>query len=502
MNCFYSTRQGAGVLLQVPGGEDADVELDSTWFRRGDRGSVPADDDLRPRSLRGRNRNVVLYVNRTMPTSFRPCAPDQSLLFPPSPRDWLPEGHLAFFVADTVAALDLSVLYAPYEGDGRRNQPFDPQMMVTVLVYAYATGTFSSRKIARKLEEDVAYRVLAAGNFPAHRTIADFRRQHLSAFTGLFVQVVQIAREAGVVRLGTVAVDGTKVQAHASKRKALSYARMLEQERRLREEIAALTATAEAADIAEDAAHGPEGRGDDLPAELQRREARLATIAAAKARLEARQAEADRQRGRTPDDGRRGRGTTPFARDFGVPPDDAQDNFTDPESRIMKTSYGYDQCYNGQLVVDATSQMIVGTDLTACAADNASLVPLLDQVTATVGVHPDIAIADNGYKGEAHFVAVEAREITPYISLGREGKAAPTTEPGPATARMAARLASDDGRAIYRRRKAIVEPVIGWIKHVLGFRQFSLRGAANTRGEWTLVCLAVNLKRLHRLQVA
>lgn len=437
-----------------------------------------------------------------MPTSFRPCAPDQSLLFPPSPRDWLPEGHLAFFIADTVAALDLSALYAPYEGDGRRNQPFDPQMMVTVLVYAYATGTFSSRKIARKLHEDVAYRVLGAGNFPAHRTVADFRRLHLQTFTALFVQVVQIAREAGVVQLGTVAIDGTKVHANASKRKAMSYARMLEQERRLREEIAALITSAEAADTSEDATHGPDGTGDDLPAELQRREARLATIAAAKARLEARQAETDRARGRTPDDGRKGRGTRPFARDFGVPPDDAQDNFTDPESRIMKTSYGFDQCYNGQLVVDATTQIVVGTDLTACAADNRQLVPLLDQVTATVGTTPHTAIADNGYVGEDYFVAVEARGITPYVSLGREDHTPAATAPGPATARMAARLASEEGRAIYRRRKAIVEPVIGWIKHVLGFRQFSVRGEAQTRGEWTLVCLAVNLKRLHRLQAA
>ena len=169
-----------------------------------------------------------------MPTTFRPCAPDQSLLFPPSPRDWLPEGHVAFFIADTVAALDLQTFYAAYEGDGRRNQPFDPQMMVTVLLYAYATGTFSSRRIARKLEADVAYRVLATGNFPAHRTIAEFRRQHLAAFEALFVQVVRIAREANVVQLGALAIDGTKVKAHASKRKAMSYGRMLEQERQLR----------------------------------------------------------------------------------------------------------------------------------------------------------------------------------------------------------------------------------------------------------------------------
>ena len=188
-----------------------------------------------------------------MPTTFRSCAPDQSLLFPPSPRDWLPEGHLAFFIADTVAALNLEAFYAPYEGDGRRNQPFDPQMMVTVLLYAYATGTFSSRRIARKLEDDVAYRVLAAGNFPAHRTIAEFRQQHLAAFEALFGQVVAIAREAGVVQVGALAVDGSKVKASASKHKAMSYGRMRDEERRLREQIAALTTQAEATDAAEDA---------------------------------------------------------------------------------------------------------------------------------------------------------------------------------------------------------------------------------------------------------
>ena len=438
-----------------------------------------------------------------MPTTFRPCGPDQSLLFPPSPRDWLPEGHLAFFIADTVAVLNLEKFYAPYEGDGRRNQPFDPQMMLTVLLYAYATGTFSSRRIARKLEEDVAYRVLAAGNFPAHRTIADFRQQHLAAFEGLFVEVVQIAREAGVVQLGTLAVDGSKLQANASKHKAMSYGRMQDEETRLREQIAALTAQAAASDAAEDAAHGPDVRGDELPAELQRREERLATITAAKARLEARQAEEDREKGRTPDDGRKGKGRKPFARDFGVPPDDAQDNFTDPESRIMKTSYGFDQCYNGQLAVDDASQMIVATGLTHCAADNAELLPLIDRAHATLGEHPRDVLADAGYRGEATFQTLEARHITAYISLGHETR--PAKPPNPAhlaTQRMADRLKSDVGRTRYRRRKAIVEPVIGWIKEVLGFRRFSLRGEAKARGEWNVVCLAVNLKRLHRIGIA
>jgi transposase len=438
-----------------------------------------------------------------MATTFRPCAPDQSLLFPPSPHDWLPEGHLAFFVGDTVAALNLEAFYAPYEGDGRRNQPFDPQMMVTVLLYAYATGTFSSRRIARKLEEDVAYRVLAAGNFPAHRTIADFRQQHLAAFNVLFVQVVQIAREAGVVQLGALAVDGTKVKANASKHKAMSYGRIREEERRLGEEIAALTTKAEAVDAAEDAEHGPDVRGDELPAELQRREDRRAKIAAAKARLEARQADADRQKGRTPDDGRKSRGHKPFARDFGVPPDDAQDNFTDPESRIMKTSAGFDQCYNGQLAVDEASQIIVATGLTNCAADNAELLPLIDHAQSTLGTHPAEVLADAGYRGEATFQTLEARGVTAYISLAHETR--PAKPPNPAhlaTQRMADRLKSDAGRARYRRRKAIVEPVIGWIKEVLGFRRFSLRGMAKVRGEWNIVCLAVNVKRLHRIGVA
>jgi transposase len=438
-----------------------------------------------------------------MSTTFRPCAPDQSLLFPPSPRDWLPEGHLAFFIADTVAALDLQALYAPYEGDGRRNQPFDPQMMVTVLVYAYATGTFSSRGIARKLEEDVAYRVLAAGSFPAHRTIAEFRQQHLAAFERLFVQVVAIAREAGVVQLGALAVDGSKMKAAASKHKAMSYGRMREEERRLREQIAALTTQAEATDAAEDAAHGPDVRGDELPAELQRREERLAKIAAAKARLEARQADEDRRKGRTSDDGRKSRGHKPFAREFGVPPDDAQDNFTDPDSRIMKTSSGFDQCYNAQLAVDEASQMILATGLTNCAADNGELLPLIDQAHATLGEYPRDVLADAGYRGEATFQTLEARAITAYISLGHETR--PGKPPNPAhlaTQRMADRLKSEGGRARYRRRKAIVEPVIGWIKAVLGFRRFSLRGTTKARGEWNLVCLAVNLKRWHRIGIA
>jgi transposase len=439
-----------------------------------------------------------------MPTSFRPYAPDQSLLLPPSPRDWLPEGHLAYFISDTVDALDLAAFYAPYEGDGRRNQPFDPAMMVKVLLYAYATGTFSSRRIARKLEEDVAYRYLAAGNFPAHRTICEFRQLHLKAFGSLFVQVVQIAREAGVVQLGSLVVDGSKVKANASKHKAMSYGRMLEQERRLRSEIAELTERAAAVDAAEDAEHGPEVRGDELPDELKRREQRLQKIQEAKARLEARQAEEDRKKGRSEGDERKSpRGGGPFARDFGVPPDKAQDNFTDPESRIMKTSQGFDQCYNGQIAVDEGSQMIVATKLTNQAADNDELLPLLDKVQSDMGCQPQQILADAGYRAEATFEKLETRGIDAYISLAREGsETAAPSEALPATGRMAQKLATENGRRRYRRRKAVVEPVMGWIKSALGFRRFSFRGQEKAGQEWALVCLAVNLKRYRVLQGA
>ena len=233
-----------------------------------------------------------------MPTTFRPYRPDQSFLLPPSPKEWLPEDHLAYFISETVDRLDLSMFYRRYEGDGRRNCPFDPRMMVKLLLYGYATGVRSSRKIAKKVHEDVAFRVLAAGNFPAHRTIAEFRQRHLKEFEGLFVQVVQLAQEMGLLKLGTLAIDGSKVKANASKHKAMSYGRMKEAEGRLREEIGRLLEEAAAVDAEEDRLYGEDARGDELPEELRRREDRLAQIEAAQRRLEERQAEADRAKGR------------------------------------------------------------------------------------------------------------------------------------------------------------------------------------------------------------
>lgn len=438
-----------------------------------------------------------------MPTSFRPYAPDQDLLLPVSLREWLPEDHLAYFISEVIEELDLSAFYAPYEGDGRRKQPFEPSMMLKVLVYAYVSGVFSSRKIARKLEEDVAFRVLAAGNFPHHRTICEFRRRHLADFQALFVELVQIARAAGLVSLGRLAVDGTKVRANASKHKAMSYRRLREEEQRLSDEIAELCEQARQVDEREDGAYGVDARGDELPEELAHRERRRETIRAAKARLEAEQRAADEARGRHAEDERRppgGRGPR-YKREFGVPQDKAQSNFTDPQSRVMATGEGYQQCYNGQLAVDGDFQLIVANTLTANASDQGVMLGLLDELEANLQTRPESVLADAGYRKEADFAALEARGIDACVALGREGTSSPDTdaERYPATARMADKLATPEGRERYRERKHLIEAVIGWIKHVMGFRRFSLRGLRSTAGEWDLVCLAANLRRMRPL---
>ena len=254
-----------------------------------------------------------------MGTTFRPYQPDQMLLLPQDLREWVPEGHLAHHVSDLVDALDLGAFYAPYKGDGRRNSPYDPRMMVKVLIYAYGTGTFSSRKMAGKLEEDIAFRMLAAGNFPQHRTLCEFRRRHLKDFQAVFAEVVCLARGMGLVGFGRVSVDGTKVRANASKRKAMSYGRMVKEERRLQAEIGALLKRAEAVDEAEDARYGEDARGDELPEELKRREDRLAAIRAAKARLAAEQRAMDDARGRKPGQSRNPKGGKPYKREYGEP---------------------------------------------------------------------------------------------------------------------------------------------------------------------------------------
>ena len=437
-----------------------------------------------------------------MSTTFRPYAPDQSLLLPPDVREWLPEGHLAHHVSDLVDGLDLTAFYVPYEGDGRRNAPYEPRMMVKVLLYAYATGVFSSRQIARKLEEDVAFRMLAAGNFPQHRTLCEFRRRHLADFQALFVEVVRLAQELGLARLGKLSIDGTKVRANASKRKAMSYDRMQAEEQRLESEVEALLRQADAVDEAEDARLGAEVRGDDLPAELRRREARLAAIRAAKARLEAKQRAADDARGRQPGQDRNPKGGPPYTRGYGEPDKKAQSNVTDPESGIMKTSSeGFQQCDNAQVAVEGEHQLVVATEVTANASDQGGLPLLLDEVAETVGEQPETVLADAGYSNERDVADLETRGIDGYVSLGREGKQAQPHEPEtcPATSRMAEKLSTPAGRAAYAERKWLSEAPNGWITHVLGFRRFSLRGLAKARGEWDLVCLALNVKRLARL---
>ena len=439
--------------------------------------------------------------NRGMTTSYLPYHPGQSHLLPPSAEEWLPEGHLAYFIGDTVEMLDLSAFHARYAGGGPRNQPFHPAMMVKVLLYGYATGVFSSRKLARRLHEDVALRVLAAGNFPAHRTLSDFRALHLEELAALFAQVVKLARECGLVKLGTIAVDGTKVKANASRHKAMSYGRMQQAEAELKAQIAGLLERARAADASEASEPEPE-----LPAEIARREARLAAIAAAKARLEARQREADQARGRGPDDDRRPRnpdGTAKrggdYARDFGVPQDSDQTSFTDPESRIMKQASGaFEYGYNAQTAVDAEYQIIVVAELTNCASDGRQLPAMVEAIEEALAGLPERVLADAGYRSEATLETLADKPCELIVALGREGKRHATldAERHPRTAEMARRLDTDEGKAAYRRRKAIVEAPNGWIKSILGFRQFSLRGLNKVRAEWKLVCMALNLRRM------
>jgi transposase/IS5 family transposase len=445
-----------------------------------------------------------------MSTSYVPYQPDQQYLMPCALQEWLPQGHLAYFINDTVDRLDLRAFHARYADGGSRNQPFHPAMMVKVLVYAYATGVFSSRKIARKLNEDVAFRVLAAENFPAHRTIRDFRALHLVEFAELFAQVVRLAREMGLVKLGTIAVDGTKIKANASRHKAMSYGRMQTTEVELKAQIAALLKKASNTDEAEK--DEPEL---DIPAELQRRQVRLAAIEAAKARLEERQRQSDAQRGRTPDDERKPKdkngkpkGGKSFQRDFGVPPAKAQDSFTDPESRIMKRAGGgFDYSYNAQTAVDETAHIIVAAEVLNTSSDVHQLVPVLEAVKANTKADPKQVLADAGYRSEEEMakLAKQLPETELVIALGREGKilAKPRdAQRYPHTVAMAAKFETEQGKSDYRKRKWIAEPPNGWIKNVLGFRQFSMRGIEKAKAEFKLVCMALNLRRMGAMQTA
>jgi len=435
-----------------------------------------------------------------MTASYLPYDPKQQLLVPPALQEWLPEGHLAYYIGDTVDALDLSAFEARYGKGGPRNQPFHPAMMVKVLVYAYATGVFSSRKIARRLHEDVAFRVLAAGNFPAHRTISDFRAVHLKELSALFVQVVKLARECGLVKLGTIAVDGTKIKANASRHKAMSYQRMQQAEVETKKQIAELLQRAQRTDEAE--RNEPD---TELPEQLKGQRERLATIQAAKARLEQRQREADAARGRTPDDERKARNAQGkatgayFKREFGVPDPKAQESFTDPDSRVMKNcSGGFDYSYNAHAAIDETAKLVVAAELTNNASDADRLPGMLQAVKDNCGSDAACVVADAGFRSEAVFASLAQGSTELIVSLGREGKAVAKLERErtPHTAAMALKLQTESARTAYRKRKWLSEPPHGWIKNVMGFRQFSLRGIDKVRAEWKLVCLALNLRRM------
>lgn len=442
-----------------------------------------------------------------MTTSYLPYFPDQQFLLPAALQDWLPDGHLAYFISDTVDRLDLSAFHHRYAGGGSRNQPFHPAMMVKVLIYAYATGIFSSRKIAKKLHEDVGFRVLAADNFPAHRTIRDFRAAHLDALAELFTQVVRLAREVGLVKLGTIAVDGTKIKANASRHKAMSYARMQATEVKLKQQIAALLARAENADIAEQ--DEPEL---GIPAELTRRHSRLEAIKAAKKRLEERQAQIDAAQGRSPentqDQDPKPKGGK-SKRAFGVPPDKAQDSFTDPQSRIMKHSDGgFDYSYNAQTAVDEAAHIIVAAEVVNTSSDKKQLPMMLSAVKAHAGESAVQVLADAGYRSEEAMskLANDLPATDVIIALGRENHEQTKfksidPEKYPRTVAMQSKLQSEQGKESYRKRKWIAEPPNGWIKNILGFRQFSMRGLNKTNGEFKLVCLALNLRRMGSMQV-
>jgi len=416
--------------------------------------------------------------------TFRPYDQDTLLLMPPSVRDWVPADGLAAFINDLVDELDLAPFLAAHD-EPRGMPPCHPAMMLKVLLYGYATGVTSSRKLEARLANDVGFMFLAGQARPDHKTISSFRHRHLAVFGALFLEVLRLCQEAGLVKLGRVALDGTKIKANASKHKAMSYGRMTEREAQLAAQVQAILDEAEAVDAAEDAEFG-DARGDELPPELRTREGRLAKIREAKAALE----QAARERTGNPD---------------AVPEHGAQRNFTDPASRIMRSKPdGWVQGYTVGAVVDDTAQVIVATAVTADPTDTRSLPGLVDQVRANTGRSPRRVLADAGYASDDNFAALDDRGIDAYIAVGRDhhGREAPPAPRGriPASLsrrdRMGRKLRTKAGRAHYARRKAIVEPVFGQIKEARVFRRFSLRGLEAVQAEWMLVAAVHNLGKL------
>jgi transposase len=436
-----------------------------------------------------------------MPKGYRAYRPEQDLLLPPSLHDWLPEGHLAYFVSDVVDQLDLSAIHAVYEKDKRGQPPYDPRMMTKVLVYGYCVGVFSSRRIQKRLQEDIGFKVLAAGNEPDFRTISDFRKIHLEALQGLFEQILEMALESGAVKLGRVSLDGTKVKANASKHKAMSYGRMKEKQRQLGEEVKQLLAQAEAADEEEDRRYGNK-RGDELPEELRRRETRLAKIQQAKKVVEQRAREKAAAEGKSAEEAQKAK-----------PTDKDQYNFTDPESRIMKGADGFVQGYNAQAAVEPEMGLIVGQLVTQAANDKEQLQPMVEAIEQQSGQRPAGILADSGYCSEDNLKYLESadqpeKKIEGFIATGKQKhgeyrqpcKRGPLPQGATRVDRMKRKLQTKVGQAVYAARKCVVEPVFGQIKQARGFRQFVLRGIRKVKGEWALVCLTHNLLRLHAAQ--
>jgi transposase len=448
---------------------------------------------------------------------------NQTLMFPPSLHDWLPEGHLARFLLDVVSALDLSAIYMSYqEKDGRGQAAYAPEMMVRLLLYGYAKGVYSSRKIQTRTFEDVAFRYLSGDQHPDHATIAEFRKRHLEALSGLFTQALLLCSEAGLVKLGHVSIDGTKIKANAGKHKAMSYGRMNETEARLKQEIDALLAAAEKTDAEEDAQYGKGRHGEELPAELQRRESRLKKIGEAKAALEQEakekaaqgRAEAEQKLAEREEEeqrtGKKKRGRKPEPPDpaEAKPDETAQRNFTDPESRIMPDGANkgsFVQGYNAQIAVDSASQVIVAAEVTQETNDKKQLLPMIALIAANLGQKPEKVSADTGYFSEANVTDESVKNVDLYVATGRDKHSSvveTSNDPPPADASpketMREKLRTEAGRTVYKMRKAIVEPVFGQIKEQRGFRRFSLRGKLNVSREWKLVCAVSNLLKLFR----
>jgi transposase len=440
-----------------------------------------------------------------MSKSYRDWHIDQALLLPPSVQDFVPAEHLSRFVVGLVRdELDLSAIHGSYKSE-LGQPPYHPTMMTALLLYGYAVGVYSSRRIARACGERVDFMAIVALDAPDFRTVSDFRKRHLKALEGLFVQVLKLCERAGLARLGHVALDGTKIRANASKHKAMSYGRMAEREQALEAEVWSWLKAAEAADADEDLLHGAERRGDEMPAWVADKQRRIEKIREARAALEAeaRAAAEEKARAEAAAEEKRAAAGRKKPGRKGEPPSaapeaKAQRNFTDPESRVMLCKDGFIQGYNAEAAVDAGAQVIVAYGLTAMQSDQDQLCALLDGVEANLGRKPREASADSGFCSEANLAGLEARGIAGYVAVARAKRPDKAKRKllAPLMQAMQDKLRRGGRRSRYRLRKQVVEPVFGQIKQARGFRQFLMRGLDKVRGEWAMLCTAHNLLKL------